>query len=212
MINNHNNSQSKIATDIGKGVPPSLLKINKTKTNINCLINKKFKFDSAFNQKGAKNFLKSKKIALQQIILDDNDEDNESPSETERKKQKNISLKKRRRNTRKRALTDDSKKNKIHSCTNVCHYKNNKFINNNDNIKNSKDIHYSSNKDLISKKKIRRLLSTHELKMLGNKEIKKIKAIKKVPRTKFNNQKNNEDISFLDKNDSSIIDILSEML
>ena len=212
MINNYDNSKGKIATDIGKGVRPSLLKINKTKININSLINKKFKFNSAFDEKGAKNFLKSKKIALQQIILDDGDENNES-SETERKKAKNNSLKKWRRNTRKRVLTNDSKKNKIHSCTNVCLYnQNNKSNNNNDNIKSSKDIHYSSNKELINKKKIRRFLSSHELKMFENKEIKKIKAIKKVSKTKFNNEKNNEDISFLEKNDTSIIDILSEML
>ena len=211
MINNHNNSQSKIATDIGKGVPPSLLKINKTKTNINCLINKKFKLDSAFDQKGAKNFLKSKKIALKQIILEDNDESSESSSENGSRKPKNNSMKKKRYNSRKKVLTDDVNKNKIQSCTNICLFnQNNKY--NNDNMKNSKDIKYSSTKELVNKKKIRRFLSTHELKMLGNKEIKKIKAIKKVPKTKFNNQKNNEDISFLDKNDSSIIDILSEML
>jgi hypothetical protein len=61
MINNHYNSQGKITMDIEKGDRPSLLKINKTKTDINCLINKKFKLKSAFDKKGAKNFLKSKK-------------------------------------------------------------------------------------------------------------------------------------------------------
>ena len=46
--------------------------ISKTRTNKNSLIKKKFKLSSAFDHKGSKHFLNSKKIALQQIILDDN--------------------------------------------------------------------------------------------------------------------------------------------
>ena len=156
MINNHYNSQGKITMDIEKGDRPSLLKINKTKTDINCLINKKFKLKSAFDKKGAKNFLKSKKIALQQIILDDSDEESESSSE--RKKPKNNSMKKKRNSSRKRAVTDDTKKNnKMNSCINVGIYnKNNKSKNNNNtNIKNSKDIQNSSNKESVDKRKIR---------------------------------------------------------
>ena len=185
-----------------------LLKINKTKTNINCLINKKFKFNSAFDQKGAKNFLKSKKIALQPIILDDK---SDSCSETGRNQRKINLIKKKRYSKGKRTLIDNAKKNKIRSCTNICFIDQDiKFNNNNDNIKNSKDFRYSSKKDLIKKKKIIRYFSSHELKMFGNKEIKKIKSIKKNKK-KLNSQQNFGDLSFLEKNDNSIIDILSEM-
>ena len=41
--------------------------ISKTRTNTKSIINKKFKLSSVFDHKGAKHFLNSKKIALQQI-------------------------------------------------------------------------------------------------------------------------------------------------
>ena len=62
--------------------------INKAETKIYSLINKKFKLCSVFDRKGAKNFLCSKDIALQQIILDDEDQNSERDIEIEANEQK----------------------------------------------------------------------------------------------------------------------------
>ena len=174
----------------------------KSKSDINCLINKKFILNSEFDHKGAKNFLKSKKIALQKIILNEDDFINNMNEMEEGKLKTNNSLNKETNNTfNLKKVRKNDRKNKINSCNNILVI--NKYNINNSNIK--------EHKHQIKGKKTHKFYSNHELKMFTNKEIKKIKSIKKIHKTNFSHKNGVDNISFLEKNDNSIMDILSQL-
>ena len=207
--------------------------ISKTRTNINSIINKKFKLSSAFDHKGSKHFLNSKKIALQQIILDDETCLDESETEVETNKAKDSP--KYKKYTCKRSLPFYIIKKHLKVSMNVDINKKNikinkkrpekmKSTNINDPFhkvypNSSNNQHYLSKKSNIINKELvsHKYFSNQEIKMFEDKDIKKIKPIPKSNKEIKNdseNKKNNiiaENISFMEKNDSSIIDIITNL-
>ena len=201
--------------------------ISKTRTNKNSLIKKKFKLSSAFDHKGSKHFLNSKKIALQQIILNDDNsiDDSDTANDTNEKTKE---TKKIRKYSCKRSLPNDEIKNHLKVALNVD--QNKKKINKrspekmkstsvNDPLKkmfasSTNNQHYLSKKNISHK-----FFSNQEIKMFEDKDIKKIKPIKKTNKeikneneNKNKNSKNiGENISFMERNDSSIIDIITQL-
>lgn len=206
--------------------------ISKTRTDKNSIINKKFKLSSAFDHKGSKHFLNSKKIALQQIVLDDETCLDESETEMETNKAKDSP--KYRKYTCKRSLPNDDKKKHLKVSMKDINKKN-IIINKNKpekmkstNINNpfrkvypssTNNQRYLSKKSNIINKEVvsHKFYSNQEIKMFEDKDIKKIKPIKKSNKEIDNeseNKKNNniaENISFMEKNDSSIIDIITNL-
>jgi hypothetical protein len=182
-------------------IEPEEARTKKNKSDKNCLIKKKFQFISAFDKKGAQHFLHSKQKALEKIIIEDEDIiDNENKnvkagrSYSPKKKLdkyksvttnvvNNISPK----NTYKRKIHQTELDSKIHT------------------------IHSNKNcyKDVLNCKK-HKFYSSHELKMFGDKEIKKIKSIKKAHKKKSKKKVREEDTSF-NLNDNSIFDILTQL-
>jgi hypothetical protein len=209
--------------------------ISKTRTNKNSLIKKKFKLSSAFDHKGSKHFLNSKKIALQQIILNDDNsiDDSDTANDTNEKTKE---TKKIRKYSCKRSLPNDEIKNHLKVALNVD--QNKKKINKrspekmkstsvNDLFKrmfasSTNNQHYLSKKNITSKKVVsHKFFSNQEIKMFEDKDIKKIKPIKKTNKeikneneneNKNKNSKNIVDnVSFMERNDSSIIDIITQL-
>lgn len=213
-------SPKKYITDINNDNELKRENITKIMTNIDSLINKKFKLNSAFDRKGAKNFLNSKKIALQQIILDDDvstDSDQKigtNKQKTNSNKNKNfngISLIKKERASIKSnsiAVMKNSYKKKKEE------KKMNEYFTNFYGSSPNNQKYFSSKK--MGKKLPHKFFSNQGLKMFKDKEIKKIKSIKKEKKkSKSKNKKNNfanENISFMEKNDSSIFDIIAQLI
>ena len=167
------------------------------------LIEKKFQFISAFDKKVARNFLNAKHKALEKITFEDED-----IIETENK---NINVKRRKSPEKKyskhrRVVTSDAINVSINSPSLKKRVHQSGF---GSKINNNKTHHH--NKDVLNSQK-HKFYSSHELKMFGDKEIKKIKSIKKKAQKKKSTKKNEkeEDIS-MNQNDSSIFDILSQL-
>ena len=138
----------------------------------NFLNKKKIKFFSAFDHKGSKRFLHSKKAALQKIIIDDNsnslNNDSDFQSEDENKKAYKYLLPK--------YDVNNSKKKKNKSTNNLVLISKNKLKN------KSHDKNLISSlvsNELNAVKKLKCNFSSHELLMFKDKELKKIKPIKK---------------------------------
>ena len=200
---------------------------------------KKFNFSSAFDRKGAKSFLKSKGKAIQEIdlneyILDENErkvEVNKKDGETQKK---NVSCKGFNKKIRKE-LKDNmiSYKQKIKSMKTINKFKN-KIFENKVKFKKSKSKHkkkkprsskdnhfYLSNyinKGNKDNKKAKKFRSEIELKMMSDKNLKKLKPIKKScfsMNKNYNLNNNDNDIcpfvrSDTSKTDSTLFHLVSE--
>ena len=214
--------------------------ISKTRTNKNSMINKKFKLSSAFDHKGSKHFLNSKKIALQQIILDDETCLDESDTEYE-SNAKAKSPKQYKKFTCKRALPNDEIKKHLKITMNEDHNKKNankkrpekmKSTNVNDPFRkvypsSTINPNYLRKQNMINNEIVsHKFFSNQEIKMFEDKDIKKIKPIEKSSKELNENENENkkkikskrkksnniaENISFMEKNDSSIIDIITNL-
>ena len=175
---------------------------------------KKINFNSAFDHRGSKQFLHSKKEALKQIIIDDpnsssNDDNNDTLSQSNHQK------KHFKYSNYKGSNIKKLKKNKAKSTNNIF------YLSSVDNLKNKTLSKEKSHiKDDNNKRNFRRTLeinkkpskffSSQELKMLEDKEIKKIKPIK----TKNNNIDNNNIFPFIESDkslDSSLFKIVSHL-
>jgi hypothetical protein len=214
----HQVSTKKFISDINNTGELKRENITKAMTNIDSLINKKFNLNSAFDHKGAKNFLNSKKIALQQIILDDDESTDIDPKNMTNEhlknsnKHKNISgksLKKEERNiinSNNTTVMKKSLKKKKEEKNILNEYFSNAYESPTNNRK------YFSNKK-INKKLPHKFYSNQELKMFEDKEIKKIKSIRKDKKRNKSNKNNIESkrISFMEKTDSSIFEIIAQL-
>lgn len=193
----------------------------KTDNNIDIIFKKFFKkkirFNSAFDHKGSKQFLKSKKLALKHIIIDEkNSSSNESDTENEsNKRTKSPKLK-------------HPKTTVIKKVENRAKSSNHIFFLNHDNLKN-KAYETSNNKNkkvfiksLVTKelninKKINKFFSSHELKMFHDKEINKIKPIKNYENpSKINKETKQKLFPFVESDnnksiDSSLFNMVSQM-
>lgn len=185
-------------------------------SNIDSLVNKKFKLNSAFDHKGSKNFLNSKKIALQQIILDDDESTDSDP--------KNLIIKQKKDSNKHKKFCGKSltKEERIHvNSNNPTVMKNsikkkkgekkllNEYFSNviGSSINNKKNFNNKKTNEKLPHK----FYSNQELKMFEDKEIKKIRSIKKNKRKSKKKNIVNENISFIEKNDSSIFDIIAQL-
>ena len=170
--------ETKIVIDEINGLLPSKFKSDTVHLNLSNFFQKKIKFSSAFDHKGSRQFLHSKKAALEKIVMDDNSHhssNNDSDTQNESDKQK-IKLKKTKK-----------QKKQVKSSNNLIFFSNNLL--NNKNQRKSTSIKYNTKSNLIKtsvtknlhlQKKYHKYSSSLELKMFKDKEIKKIKPIKKI--------------------------------
>ena len=202
---------------------------NKSETNINKnnLISfisnlNKFNFNSAFDHKGSKLFLKSKEKALKKIIIDDNLYDEKS-IESNKKKEEFLNVPKMDSH---QELAHLNIKNKdINQHIYLTNFKD-KGIKNLLNLHDKKDKFKSSyekedNKEknnLKVMKKSTKFYSQSELKMFKDKEIRKLKPIKVKTfknDTKFNsvNKIKTQNFKRIDNrpSNSTLITLINEM-
>ena len=209
--------ESKFLSEVDNNLKPIRFKSdNNISKNIANFFKKKIKLSSAFDHKGSKQFLLSKKEALQQIIIDDNDNssNNDSYSKSDSNKQKKY-LKYRHPKT---FLTNHGNI-RAKSSNNLYKYSTT------DNIR-KKQQKMSKNKDnkiktLVTKelnmhkRSINKFFSSQELKMFEDKEIKKIKPIKKINNDLENKKESkNKLFPFVESDnsiDSSVFKIVSQM-
>ena len=201
--------EEKLVIEGLNGLPPSKFKSDTININLANFFQKKFKFNSAFDHIGSKQFLRSKNVALEKIVINDSDNisNNDSDTQNESNKQKQ-KLKK-----------INKQKKQVKSSNNLLYISNN-LLNNksprklktkiNDN-KKSKLIKTYVTKEL-NFKKFHKYSSSLELKMLNDKEIKKIKPIKKI--NNFFDETKHKLFPLVESeksDDSSIYNIVSQM-
>ena len=197
---------------IKKDVFKNKSETNMNKSNLMDFISNshKFHFNSAFDHKGAKSFLKEKEKALKKIIIDDNMSDEQS-IESNKKKHKFLNLPNMDSNENKQIYLSGYNDNKSMKSTKDINHKKEKCKSVNGNEDNKKDKH------LKITQKSTQFFSQTELKMFKDKEIKKLKPIKikefKSDK-KFNNahkkQKSYQKIEYR-PSDSTLITLIHDM-
>ena len=197
----------------------SPLKNNTVKINLYNFYQKRIKFNSAFDHKGSKKFLYSKKVALEEIKLDysDNSSNNDSDTLNESNKQKDFTSniypkifinKKKIQKNNSNNLFLLSKNNELKDKTPKKARSKNKLYINRDYIKTT------ITKELIFNKKLKKYCSSQELKMFNDKDIKKIKPIKKTNYVKNKNERKHSKYLFIEtekSDDSSLFNIISQI-
>lgn len=198
-------------------------KFNKINDNYTNFFKKRIIFSSAFDHIGSKQFLSSKKAALEQIIIDENNisSNNEDTQNNNNKKRNKKSEKYRYRK---------SDNNRTKSSDNVIEYTKKKKLKKKtyDRIETkskSKEKEKSKEKDIINtivtkeldvSKKLDKCYSSQELKMFKDEEINKIKPIK----SNFNKMKTKKENNHImthfpfvgsEKSIDSIFKVVSEM-
>ena len=155
---------------------PRQFKSDKINADIRNFFKKKIKLNSAFDQKGSKHFLHSKKAALQQIVIDDNESSN-NDSDT---KSRSIKRKKFKQSPVQTCVN----RNKAQSSNNLVNLMHN---NQKNKTQDSKDKNFRKGSmirtivtnELNVHKRLNKNFSSQESKMLEDREIRKIKPIKK---------------------------------
>ena len=222
MVDKSNTSNTKFILFGTNELKPIRIKGDDRISNIfRKFFKKKMHFNSAFDHKGTKQFLKSKKLALENIIIEDNNSsNNDSDTQNESDKQKKSPKMKYPKTT---IIKKD--RNRPKSSNNI-------FLLGHDNLKNkAHEMSHSNKKDnkkpfvksLVSKelnihtKLNKYFFSSQELKMFQDKDINKIKPIKKFINN-LNIRKKNEQhfYNFVEKDndesiDSSLFNIVSQM-
>ena len=123
---------------------------------------------------------------------------------------------KHRKTSKKKKLvknkTSEGRKNNIRSSTNLINLKkrNHKSVCAS-NISKNLNKRNTSNKTNNLNQKAHKFFSSQELKMFKDKNIKKIKSIKKSEKRKSKNIEKDDNLSFYGKNDSSIFELLYEL-
>ena len=226
MDANSYSTKSNNLLDIRNNLRPSRHKsdrIHKTKKNIEdftYFFTKKIKFNSAFDHIGSKQFLNSKKEALELIILDEDSilSDNEikNNKKIERRMKYENSITKNKRPKSSKNTTDFMEKNNF--TNKVLDKKSSKGKNYSEKKNKKKRINTSIVQKFNNKNKKSKFFSSQELKMFEDKEVQKIKPIKKLYKDlEINKKKNNTKISQFQfvgsgiSSDSSLFDIVSQM-
>jgi len=197
-------------------------KLNKINDNFAIFFKKKIKFSSAFDHIGSKQFLSSKKAALEQIKIDDNSissNNEETQSNSNKKKDKKREKYRYRKSDDYRPkssknILESTKKKKIRRKT----Y--NKIESKSNSKSKSKEKEYIIKtivtKELDLSKKLDTCFSSQEIKMFKDEEINKIKPIK----SNFNKMKTNKENNHLtthfpfvgsENSIDSIFKVVSEM-
>lgn len=187
---------------------------------INNFFQKRIKFNSAFDHKGAKNFLVSKKAALENIIIDDfdNSSNNDSDTQSESNKRKKV-IKIRHPKT----FVSKEKQNHFKSSSNLCFITKNKLNKKKTNSSSTKKFNFKSEhiKTYVTNennlyKKLNKQFSSHEIKMFHDKEIRKIKPIKKLNKNCLSSKIDNKHkfLTYVEgekSDDSSLLYIISKL-
>ena len=204
-------------------------KIHKTTKNIEDFTNfftKKIKFSSAFDHIGSKQFLNSKKEALELIVLDEDSilSNNENEMQNNKKKERKMKyensktfITKNKRPRSSKIITDIMSKNNLRN--KIQEKKRLKGKDYSDKKEKNKRINTLIVQKFNNKnKELSKFFSSQELKMFEDKEVKKIKPIKKLYNdSEINKKKNNTKISqfqFVGSGisiDSSLFDFVSQM-
>ena len=200
-------------------------KIRNINDNLNNFFMKKINFSSAFDHKGCKQFLNSKKEALQLIVLD---EDNlSSHNEGNEIQDDKYNLKKLNYQN---ILIENGRPKSSHNLMELSNKSDNngkskdkkKFIRNEKNKEKKYHVHHHHvhktlvEKEFRIKKKFNKFFSSQELKMFEDKDIRKIKPIKNTNiDLKYKKEKNkisyNNFIESGISNDSSLFNIVSQI-
>ena len=199
---------------------PLSYKTDKLCFNFDSIFQKKKKLDSVFDHKGSKQFLNSKKLALQHIRLDEdnfsnNNSDTQSESDNKQKKKSRLAFPK--------TTILKNAHNRAKSSNNIFFLENNNLKDKKNEPRKSKNLdkNFHNMKTLVAKefnvtKKINKFFSSQELKMFSDKEIKKIKPIKKVENKK-KDKSENKFFHFIESDkdnnsiDSSILKVVSQI-
>ena len=187
-------------------------KSDKINADIRNFFKKKIKFNSAFDQKGSKYFLHSKKAALQQIIIDEND----SPINDSDTQSRSIKRKKFKQSHVQTYIN----KNKAQSSNNLVNLMNNNLKNKSQYSKHKNYRKESMIRTLVTNelnvhKRLNKNFSLQELKMFGDREIRKIKPIKKnINEEKDDNENKQKFFPFVESEnsiDSSLFNMVSQI-
>ena len=195
----------------GKGpldFKPKTIKSDKINDDIRNFFSKKIRFNSAFDHKGSKHFLHSKNAALQQIVIDEDSSNNDSDTQSG-------SIKKKYKNRHVKTCINNKARSSIY-LDNVM----------NNNLKNktgdSKDKNFRKENmirtlvinELNVNNRLNKNFSSQELKMFGDREIRKIKPIKKKKGDKNDDENKNKCFPFVEDDnsiDSSLLKIVSQI-
>ena len=195
----------------GKGpldFKPKTIKSDKINDDIRNFFSKKIRFNSAFDHKGSKHFLHSKNAALQQIVIDEDSSNNDSDTQSG-------SIKKKYKHRHVKTVIN----NKALSSSDLV-----KVVNNNlkNKMQDSKDKNFRKGNmirtlvtnELNVHKRLNKNFSSQELKMFGDREIRKIKPIKKKKGDKNDDENKNKCFPFVEDDnsiDSSLLKIVSQI-
>ena len=187
---------------------------------INNFFQKRIKFNSAFDHKGAKNFLVSKKAALENIVIDDfcNSSNNDSDTQSESNKIKKVT-----KIRHPKTFASKEKKHHFKSSQNLCFKIKNNLKKKKTNCSSTKMFNFK--RELIKTyvtnennlyKKLNKQFSSHEIKMFNDKEIRKIKPIKKTNKKYLGAKIDNKHKFFTHvegekSDDSSLFNIVSQL-
>ena len=189
-------------------------------------IKSKMSFTSAFDHKGSKNFIEAKKIALQEILVLDDNIDNIEEKEALNYKTKNTKIFKMEElsiaNTQKKHLTPETSLTKIQNENT----KSNKNKSQNKRERGKvrkpktkknlwrykiKDFDDELNKDKDKKSNKKKIFKSHEIEMFKDKKIKLLEPIKNPK----NNEKDKTNYNFVKKNseenDLSLFDLVNQL-
>ena len=195
---------------------PRHIKSQSYNNNIENFFKKKIKLNSAFDHKGTKHFLNSKKAALEKIRLEDNDISSDNDNDTQSESNKH---KKHEKNNYPMTYVNNCKNLRAKSSNSLFHLFTNKLKNKalespNGRSKNKKKhlIKTLLTNEFNVKKKLNSQFSTQELRMFKDKDLKKIKPIKTNMETIKENKQNF--FPFIESGtsiDSSIFKIVSQI-
>jgi hypothetical protein len=185
-----NSLEKKMTLEEPTSTPSRCKSDNNMKKTLESFFRKKIKFSSAFDQKGSKQFLHSKKEALQQIIIDDDDDgffNSSNNNDNDDIEIKSVNIKHQKNIPYRHPKTFINNRGKIehpNSTNNLFKYSNTN-INKAKGRKEKNKLNKEKEKDKDKEKKsnhnsVKRIYSSQELKMFEDKEIRKIKPIKKV--------------------------------
>jgi hypothetical protein len=224
-----NSCQKPNVSSLNTNSTPISSKIQNSFTNKELLnfissgIKQKINFTSAFDSEGSQFFLKSKNIALQEILIEDNISEFEVEKKSdiinnkindfilERKKKKKKNYRSCKYLTPENSVIyRDAQNEKTKSNKNNMK-KENKRRYTNHNIFNFKVIDIHDELKSIKNKKSKKSFKTHELKMFKDSEIKAIEPIKLT----HQNKKKENDYYFVknnnEENDVSLFDMISQL-
>lgn len=195
---------------------PKHLKIQMCNNNIENFFKKKIILNSAFDHKGTKHFLNSKKAALEKIVLEDNDISSNNDSDTQSESNKH---KKHEKYRYPMTCVNNCQNQRAKSSSNLFYISTNKLKikaqeSPNGRSKNKKKylIKTLLTNEFNVKKRFNHKFSNQELKMFKDKDLKKIKPIKTNIETKKENK--NDFFPFIESGtsvDSSLFKIVSQI-